>query len=448
MVSVALGLLRLTAMTPQSLRRYLLTCSVMMACSADLARGNEFALLIDDCDALAARVAVMLKAEQEICLATFSIDSSFAPTAILSLLRERAQAGVRVRVLLDGLMTEISTDMERYLTEGGVEIGIFHPLLSGHPAWLNRRLHSKLIVIDRQVMVLGSRNLNDTHFGLEEPNFVDYDAMVAGSICGQAADYFDALWDSPDVRPVRECFSVHRQRSCELAGTGLRSPQTAAAQSLSRLHQQVAKRLDERPPLATIDIDAQELCLLHDNDTAKSEQTMAATVMEMIDKAERSVIIESPYPAFSNRFLDCLLHAADREVKVTLITNSLNSTNEIIVYAAYQRQKDRLLRSGVNLYEFPGPARLHAKAMIVDDRLAMLGSYNFDARAERLNLELCLLTSNPQAIATIQQIMCEHQLFSTRIDRRQLNASPNAELSRRLRLRSAQLIAPLLRRSL
>ncbi len=435
-------------MLPLLMRRVLLACAILAAWPAPTLCSTEFALLVDDRDALAARAAMISEAQQEICLATFSIDSGFVPTAILSLLRERAQAGVRVRVLLDGLMTEITTDMERYLTQGGVEIGIYHPLLSRHPAWLNRRLHAKLIVVDRQMMVLGSRNLNDTHFGLEEPNFVDYDAMLAGSLCEHAAAYFDALWDSPDVRPVRECLTIHRKRSCELGGTGLRSPEAAAAAALARLNENFRSQSPAWLALPVIDIAPSEVGLLHDSDTAKSEQRMTKTIIDMIDRAEHSVAIESPYPAFSDNFLNCLLRAARRGVNVTLITNSLKSTDQVVVYAAYQRQKARLLKSGVKLFEFPGPDSLHGKGILIDDRLAMLGSYNFDARSERLNLELCLLTTNPQAIDAIKQLMCKHQNFASPVDRRQLKESPNAELSRRLQLRSAQLIAPLLRPSL
>ncbi len=387
-------------------------------------------------------------AQHEICLATYSIDSSFVSTAILAHLRERAQAGVRVRVIVDGLRSKLSTDMERYLTEGGVELGIYHPLLSGHPTWLNHRMHSKLIIVDRNVIVVGSRNLNDAHFGLDDRNFIDYDAMLCGAICHQANNYFDSLWASSDVRPVRECIAIHRNRSCELRGTDARTPEAAAAEAISRFQYGVESTDGLHSPIPILQIEAHEMCLLHDPDAAKSERSMADTIVELINSSQHSVVIESPYPAFSDSFIEALQHAVERGVAVTLLTNSLASTDQVVVYAAYQWQKSRLLRSGVRLYEFPGPDRLHAKGMLVDNRIAMLGSYNFDARSEELNLELCVLTNNVAAVASIHDIMCNHQNMAVKIDQHQLSASPTAKISRRLQLRSAQVITPILRPAL
>lgn len=407
---------------------------------AEGVRADEFAMLVDDRAALEARVGMIQNAQQEICLATFSLDSSYIPTVILTELLHKAQVGVRVRVIVDGLAAKFSSDVERFLTKGGVEIGIYHPLLTGHPSWLNRRLHSKLIVVDRSVMVIGSRNLKDAHFGLEKANFIDYDAIVSGPVCCVGQNYFETLWHSSDVRPIDECITVHRQ--------DINTATETHAKALERFEYGVESESCSHETTRVIGIETNEVCLLTDQETSKSERSMAETVGELINTAQRSVVIETPYPAFSESFIKTLLSAVARGVSVTLITNSLSNTDQVMVYAAYQSQKARLLRSGIQLFEFPGPDRLHAKGMLIDQRLAMIGSYNFDARSELLNLELCLLTTNADAVAAIEHIIGHHQTQAARIDPSQSSTSPNAAWTRRLQLRSAQLVAPLLRPSL
>jgi cardiolipin synthase C len=400
---------------------------------------NEFSLLVKDQDALHARVVMIRNAKQEICLTTFSIDPGFVPTALLEQIRDRAKAGVRVRIIVDGLRSELTPNIVRYLAEGGIEIGVYHPILNTNPSWINRRLHSKLLVVDGNMMIIGSRNKSDKHFGLKPDSFVDYDAMVSGPFCGEAQQYFDDLWSSADVRPVRKGLIYRRSEG---------KPEEFCTTQHQQFERRYESQTDQSMPIRILNICSHEMCLLRDRDAAKSDRSMADAIEQMIDTSNRSVVIETPYPAFTDQFVELLRRTRERGVRVKLITNSLGTTNLVLVYAAYQRHKDKLIRAGVEIYEFTSPGVLHAKSMMIDDRIAMLGSYNFDARSENLNLELCLVTTNPQAVASIQSILGDHQSHSTRVDGSGIQAIPQIDFADKVKLRSAQLIAPLLRPAL
>jgi cardiolipin synthase C len=397
---------------------------------------DEFSLLVNDKDALHARVVMIRNAKQEICLTTFSIDPGFVPTAILEQIRERAKAGVRVRIIIDGLRSELTPNIERYLTEGGIEIGVYHPVLTTNPSWINRRLHSKLLVVDGTMMIIGSRNKSDSHFGLKPDSFIDYDAMISGPFCCEAQKYFDDLWNSNDVRPVRQGVVYRRSEG---------KPEEFCTSLHKRFEQRYEGQDSQYMPIPILNVDPSEMCLVHDKDAAKSDRSMADAIDQLIDSSAHSVVIETPYPAFTDKFVETLRRTRERGVSVTLITNSFSTTNLMVVYAAYHRHKQKLMRCGVQIYEFSSPGVLHAKGMLIDNRIAMLGSYNFDARSENLNLELCLLTTNPQAVASIEGILCDHQSRSTRVDRPDVNAIPQIDFAGKVKLRSAQLIAPLLR---
>lgn len=436
----------------------------------DLAQADEFVLLNRNDVSYHARVELVRQAEHELRLACYAVDSGEVPRAILDLLCERAREGVNVRIIVDGLKSRLAGDLQAKLAAAGVEVRAFHPLFKGRPVWLNRRLHCKLLIGDRSTMIIGSRNLTDRHFGVEQPSFVDCDAWIAGETCHDAVAYFDWIWDSSHVYPLSECPTLHNDAIAVQAenGTCLQPidhdfalgsqvvawqtvtppPSDARSPAFARLHCPSCSH--EASWQTAAQVHPQELQLLHDRDLSKSCGYMANRVIAMIDAAQKSILIESPYPAFSREFRQALERAAERRVEITLLTNSLNSTDQVLVYGAFQNQQARLLRHGVELFEFEGPHHLHAKCLVIDGCLAMLGSYNFDPRSERLNLELCIVTSNVHAVAMIRQASLERLRGAHRVQRPHQVADPadRPTVSRRLHMRSAQLVAPFIRPAL
>ena len=104
---------------------------------------------------------------------------------------------------------------------------------------------------------------------------------------------------------------------------------------------------------------------------------------------------------------------------ITIITNSLASTDEPLVHAGYRRYRDDMLDLGVELYEIVpsrvgrtqrlGPfgrslGRFHAKAAAVDGQVMFIGSLNFDPRSEKHNTELGLLIRSPVLTGQLMQL--------------------------------------------
>jgi cardiolipin synthase C len=102
-----------------------------------------------------------------------------------------------------------------------------------------------------------------------------------------------------------------------------------------------------------------------------------------------------------------LLELRSRGVEVTIITNSLASTNHAVVHGGYAPHRRALLEAGVKLHEArpdsvvsrftDAPLRLtlHAKATIIDRRLALIGSLNLDPRSTELNSEMGIFIDSP-----------------------------------------------------
>lgn len=417
-----------------------------MVCVASSALANEFVLLSNHRDALEARLSMLRLAEAEIALAVYDMDASTVPMTLLSLLNERARQGIKVRVIIDGFLSRLPLETHRSLADAGVEVKIFHPLFKGQPGSLNRRMHSKLMVVDRKMMIIGSRNLTDPHFGLGESSYVNCDAVISGASCDEAARYFDSIWASNKVSTVDNCLAI-RERAAKLNASDVKLDNSMNAERLlSRFENRVDDQVGTVQRTNSCSFCPDELCLLYDPNLEKSDGLMAKKIISLVDSAKNSIVIESPYPAFSDKFVDALDRATCRGVSVALLTNSLRTTDQVIVYAAYQNQKRSLLKRGVKLLEYSGSDHLHAKGMVIDDELAVFGSYNFDARAEGLNLELCMVMSNTRATAIISQSMLNRHAESILVDQHWIiDVQRDSGAKRRSQLRAYQLMAPLLR---
>jgi phosphatidylserine/phosphatidylglycerophosphate/cardiolipin synthase-like enzyme len=189
------------------------------------------------------------------------------------------------------------------------------------------------------------------------------------------------------------------------------------------------------------------MSLLHDCRPDKSDDHFQRGIVRMMDHAKCSLLIETPYPAFDPKIRAAISRASRRGVQVTILTNSLNSIDHVSVYAAYQNQKRSLLREGVQLREYCGRHTLHAKTMIIDDSSWMLGSYNFDARSDNLNLELCIVSCDPAGAAALRGNVQKRLAKSTLIasDKILLPVGQNATLLKRARMAILRTVVELYR---
>lgn len=142
-----------------------------------------------------------------------------------------------------------------------------------------------------------------------------------------------------------------------------------------------------------------------------STWTACATTSQNECAARSVVTLVSPYLIPGDSGLEVMREIRERGVEVTLITNSLASTDEPLVHTAYRRYRTRMLRLGVELYELSSArtrrsirlglfgssvGRLHAKAAVIDRSILFVGSMNFDARSETHNTEIGLFIESPE----------------------------------------------------
>ncbi|HJT31096.1 MAG TPA: phosphatidylserine/phosphatidylglycerophosphate/cardiolipin synthase family protein [Pirellulales bacterium] len=453
-------------------RRAAWIISLLLLGPAAATRADSFRLLHSNYEALQARVDLIQQAQCQIDASYYWIDDDQVGALFLSLLRDAALRGVRVRLLVDAAHNDIPPPVERCLVASGVQIREFHPHHRGHPLWLNRRMHDKTVIVDTTHLIVGSRNIRNCHFGIAKINYVDRDAYLQGESVRQAQRYFNCVWGCDQVFPTEFAPSLMqriRQRRPDPAdasqassqrpgaASGMPSPccpelWLAAGQGISICGQPI--ELDQPRDWSAEANDATCAWFVYDPCGIKGRpRGISDQLLRLIDGAHCSIVLETPYFVMSAAFKRALAAAVDRGVRVTLLTNSLASTDQMLVAATFTNQKHWLLARGVRIWEQAGPNHLHAKTAVIDGRIAYVGSYNFDPRSEYLNTETGVIVDDPVVAAVVSNSIGEHLRRAYRFgpDGRDLATGryqPGSSPGRILRMEVLRILAPLLRRSL
>lgn len=383
---------------------------------ASAARGDAVRILDDPRDALQARIDLMQQAGSEINAVYFLARNDRVTLTALALLREAERRGVTSRLVVDATFHHIPKAMAAHLHDEGVEIREYHPLSLRHPLWIFRRMHEKFIVADNARYITGGRNLGEAYFGMARKNYIDRDVYVDGASAIVADAHFERLWSSGEVVSFRASVPPEEKH---LAATRLdvileelRAGDAFAALDTGRNWSEGLK-----------DIEAVQF--LHDPVLAADGPRVRVRLAEIVDAAQHSIVIETPYLIPSTALLTLFEKKRREGVQIRILTNSLRSTDGVIPFAAYLRYRRRLLRAGIDIREYKGPDALHAKSAVIDGRVVLVGSYNLSHRSERLNAE---------AICVAEDEDLAREILAS-IDARTENAWNVAERERRSSLR-------------
>ncbi|MCC6076669.1 phospholipase D-like domain-containing protein [Pseudomonas sp. GCM10022188] len=311
-----------------------------------------------------ALLATLDGARVSIDLCTFIIGRDSLGEAVIERLCNKARAGVRVRLLLDGMgiLMARRPNLSR-LTAAGGELVLFAPPLH---ALLYSPLRSPL-----NALLKGSSNLRNHR------KLLIADAGQANSRlwCGGrnlAAEYFDG---TPAAPPWRDL------------SFDLRGPLTDQASALFECDWAFAKGLPrggalraDLPP-APLALDGAQLVA---SGPDQADDTVYALLVTAAYRAQRRIALATPYFVPESALLMALCLAARRGVTVDLLLPA--RSNHPLSDLARGRPLRALAAAGGRIWL--APEMMHAKLAVIDDALALAGSANLDSRGLFLNYEL------------------------------------------------------------
>jgi cardiolipin synthase A/B len=262
-----------------------------------------------------------------------------------------AKRGVRVRLLADALGSRrlIRSNHWQDMLDSGCEVRVALPV--GNPLWtairgrVDLRNHRKLMIVDNKIAWCGSQNAADPEFRVKAryAPWVDVMSRWHGSVAQQCQYLFVSDWIAEGGEEISDL----------LTGPGAAGDGTIVAQVLGT------------GPTAEFD-------------------AMPACFSELIHSAREELVVTTPYFIPDEQLLFALTSAARRRVR-TLVLFPKRNDNWIVAAASRSYYKD-LIDAGAEIYEFR-PGLLHAKTMVVDRCVGLIGSANLDRRSFELNFE-------------------------------------------------------------
>jgi putative cardiolipin synthase len=378
--------------------------------------------LADGVDAFAARMALSAAAERTLDLQYYIWHPDDSGKLLANQIIQAADRGVHVRLLLDDIGVNPSdAHLLALASHPNIEVRLFNPVanrtfrrlsLLFEFSRINRRMHNKSFTVDRQVTIIGGRNIGDEYFAAGEGvAFADLDVVAVGPIVGAAVESFDLFWRSPFSVPIAALTGkkvsaewVKEQRAalaahCEALKD---SPYLRAARNTRLMSELREHKLVLFWGAAWLAYDLPDKLTTTPEDRATH---LIPQLKPVIDATQRELLIVSPYFVPGRQGVAFLLALRKRGVRVVILTNSLAATDVAAVHAGYRRYRKALLRGGVELYEFKSTASkgsrdsgdstggssgasLHAKTFVFDDQRVFVGSLNLDPRSASLNTEI------------------------------------------------------------
>jgi cardiolipin synthase len=330
----------------------------------------------DGGDALQALRSVILEARSSLDVCTFLLGRDALGEEITRLLIGRAQGGVRVRLLIDGIGMYLGgrPDLKR-LRAAGVDVAVFiSPFQSHLPGRTNLRNHRKMAIADGTRIWTGGRNLAAEYF-VGEPGkkrkkkpWIDLSFDLRGDICRQAQAQFNQDWKfaTQAARPVPPPHPV--------AAPG---PGTTGVQ-------------------------------LVPSGPDQADDTLYSLLISACFTAQKRIRLVTPYFVPDSTLLMALTLAARRGIAVDLVLP--NKSNHRLADLARPAALRDMSAAGAHVWL--NPVMIHAKAMIIDDDLALAGTANLDERSLFLNYELMFAFYEPADVRRFAQWIDEHRANS------------------------------------
>lgn len=386
--------------------------------------------LSDPAEAWLSRWELVRDAQHTIDVAYFILEGDVFGLSFLGALLAAAERGVAVRVLVDGLATDMASTTHTLRGDNFLRVLGAHPNIevrASRPQFervgsflrnlqagsLIASEHDKILNVDGKWALTGGRNIALDYFTAAEhpgPQFLDLDVLLeSNSAVARIRAAFERLYDSADPMNTLD-IELSRRETVERAHARMQAwlegRPLALASDSTELEQTWQQDLAARPELRAglgerrpgrsyaararvVDSRARE--------TPRSGD-ITETVIQFVHEASRDVTLVSPYLVIGESLTRALEAAARRGVRITVLTNSPLSSDNSISQALFLDQWPTLLARvpSLRLFVVGGEDTLHTKLLLFDQSVSLVGTYNLDPTAMLMNSELMVaLWSEP-----------------------------------------------------
>ncbi|MEE9369338.1 MAG: phospholipase D family protein [Pontiella sp.] len=425
-------------------------------------------------DALLARIHLIRSAKRSIDLQTFIWLDDATSRFVFDELVKAAERGVLVRVLIDALNMPAKPDVLARMAKAhrNLEIALYKPLNNNSEVgtigfWdnvifktkrMNRRMHNKLLLIDGRVGITGGRNYEGRYYDRDTAFlFRDRDVIVAGPSVMDMQDSFELFWQDKNAVFLTQLFDVQKAFAKLPEGSiPFLKPDDywmfeevdalASNRSISKIRDSI--RIHE----------ADKVKFVYDTPRkfkgGKEPMDFDEWFESVFEDAQDRLVIQTPYLIYSRSARAGFKEVRKTSPKFRIIasSNSLAAADHLHVYAlSFKHRKELYKKIGIDIYESkPYPADqknyvyahvriidqaikqsgienredieniqqagpklcIHAKSFVLDGRVSLIGSHNFDPRSAKLNTECGVFIEDEEVAKELEAYIlnaCEPQ---------------------------------------
>lgn len=374
---------------------------------------QKITLLNSGLASLWARLELIENAKTSVDIEYFIFELDQSARLVTQALIKKASEGVKVRVIVDFSMPvfKLNPTVAAFMQKEGVEVKYYNTVDHYQIFKVQHRSHRKLLVADGTRAITGGRNIANDYFDLSHKyNFYDTDLLIEGDIVESLSKSFNDYWNSDLAQDSKTIGSKFTREELTQALHFLDS-------DTSLLHLREKIQAKGRELLArefrTTCFDS--IYAADHPGSGLASRKVYSVLVEESTRAKNKIFLESPYFILKSDGVQDFKSIVDRNVDVTVLTNTLHSTDAYYTISAFAATLGDLNRTGIEVWGYkgapPDPSQLvpevdvsqrwglHAKRGVIDDETTIVGTYNIDPRSANLNSEMIFICRQNKELA-------------------------------------------------
>lgn len=396
-----------------------------------------------------------------------------------------AKRGAHVRVIVDDFLIKAADEtLVALAAHPRVDLRIYNPKHAVGTSTLrrasnvifnfrdtNQRMHDKTFIVDNNIAITGGRNMAEEYYDYNSHyNFRDRDVLLIGPAVTEMTNNFDNFWESLLTVPVEDLLPTDTKKLSKEDISSIYQDLHDYAidpnNMPNHIHQTLENLSKEFPSLVN-EMVWDDVRFIHDtpgkndgSDGLKGGGDTTQALINEIKQTKASITIQSPYLVVPDGGIELFSELINRGVDIRINTNSLASTDNILAFSGYAKQRKKLLKAGVNIFEFkPNPAihselieryeafdktppifSIHAKTMIIDGEKLYVGTFNLDPRSANLNTEVGILVNNRKLAQQVEHSIKNDMQPENSWDARTDQADSHSSFIKRMNVRLLRLL--------
>ncbi len=318
----------------------------------------------DSSQAIKVQMQEMKKAKKYIFMSYYSIEDANIFSDIYDILKEKSQEGLEIRIFYDDIGSLGFIDNIRFIKKmeaNGIQCRIFNPVSPIFNLLFNNRDHRKITIIDGAVAFTGGYNIADEYFNIVKPYgyWKDTGIMLKGNATKSLLVSFLETWNANRKSNINNL-----EDSKYFINSNYISDEKIYVQAYA-------------------------------DSPLDSENLSENVYISLINAATKYIYIMTPYMIITDAMAYALAMAAKKGVDIRVVIPGI--PDKKLIYNMTLSFCSGLAKNGIKIYKYT-LGFCHAKQMIIDDKLAICGTINFDYRSLYLNFENAVLFTASQAL--------------------------------------------------